>query len=85
MSFDSPEDNRAFAEKFEFPYALLSDEDRVLALAYGACESPQDGYAKRVGVVLNADGSVLKYYPQASANSFALDVLKDLGLKEEKS
>jgi len=35
-SFDTPADNAAFARKYSFPFPLLSDPDRTLALAYGA-------------------------------------------------
>ena len=34
-SYDSPEDNRLFAEKFDFPFRLLSDPDRSVSAAYG--------------------------------------------------
>lgn len=37
VSFDSPEDNAAFARRYEFVFPLLSDADHSVALAYGAC------------------------------------------------
>ena len=58
MSFDSPAENRAFAEKYDFPYRLLSDEDRKLGLAFGAAESAADGYARRYTFVIGSDGRV---------------------------
>ena len=36
ISFDAPADNKAFAEKFDFPFPLLSDVDREVASRYGA-------------------------------------------------
>ncbi len=83
VSFDTPEENRAFSTKFDFPFALWSDASRELALAYGAASDTGAAYAGRVGVVLDEEGSVLFHYPQASARTFALDVLRDLGLTEE--
>ena len=35
-SFDTPERNAAFAKKFSFPFLLLSDTDKSLAIKYGA-------------------------------------------------
>lgn len=58
VSFDTVEENRAFAEKFEFPYKLLSDPDRALGLAYHACESASDQYARRYTYVVGADGRI---------------------------
>lgn len=47
VSFDTPADNRAFAEAQSFPYPLLSDLDRSVALAYGACERKSDAFPRR--------------------------------------
>ena len=58
VSFDSPEDNRAFAEKYDFPFRLLSDTDRSIALAYGACEGPGDQYPRRTTFVIGTGGEV---------------------------
>lgn len=58
VSFDSVEENRAFAEKFSFPFRLLSDPSRAMGLAYGACDGPEDGYAKRYTYVIGADGRI---------------------------
>lgn len=58
VSFDTVEENRAFAEKLDFPYALLCDTTRAMGLAYGTCESAEDGYAKRYTYVVGADGRI---------------------------
>ena len=52
-------------------------------MAFGAAKTASDGYADRVGVILDAEGAVMKHYPQASARTFALDVLEDLGISVE--
>ena len=57
-SFDTIEENRAFAEKFDFPYPLLCDTDRTLGLAYKACEDASDGYARRITYVIGAEGDI---------------------------
>ncbi len=50
--------NKAFAEKFQYPFRLLSDPDRKVGLAYKACESPKDRYAKRFTYVIGPDGRI---------------------------
>lgn len=57
---DPPEKNRAFAEKHDFPFRLLSDTDKSMCLAYGACESEDDAYARRITYVVGADGRIEK-------------------------
>ena len=58
MSFDTPADNKAFAEKFHFPFPLLCDMDRKIGLAYGAADSPKDEYARRIAYVIDENGRV---------------------------
>src|SRR5215469_15232863 len=43
-SFDSIEENAAFAQKLGLAFPLLCDTDRVLALAYGACQDAKARY-----------------------------------------
>ena len=52
-------------------------------MAFGAAKTARDGYAGRVGVILDGEGAVIKHYPQASARTFPLDVLEGLGIPVE--
>lgn len=58
ISFDSVEENRAFAEKFGYPFPLLSDPDRRVGIAYKAAEGPKERYAKRFTYVIGPDGKI---------------------------
>jgi len=58
ISFDDAEGNRAFAEKHGYSFPLLCDTDRRVGLAYGACDSPQDAYARRYTYVIGPDGRI---------------------------
>ena len=58
ISFDPPEENKAFAEKFQFNFPLLSDTDRRVGLAYKAADSADDKYAKRFTYVIGPDGRI---------------------------
>ena len=62
--FNTPEKNRAWAEKEKFPYEVWTDVDKTLALAYGAAESKDKERPKRITVVLDAKGEVVLRYPE---------------------
>ena len=57
VSFDSEDDNRAFKEKYQFPYDLLTDAQKSMSIAYGAAD---DDSAKpsRVSVLIGPNGKV---------------------------
>ena len=66
MSTDSVEANAAFAEKYSFPFPLLSDTARDVCLAYGACDSPTAS-ARRITFVIGPDGRILQVYEHVDA------------------
>jgi thioredoxin-dependent peroxiredoxin len=78
VSFDTPAENRAFAEKFSFNFPLLCDTDRKLGLAYGAADTPASTNARRVGVVIGPDGKVKEWLPKVDARSYPQEVVKRL-------
>ena len=57
-SFDTAPDNSAFASKFSFPFRLLCDTDKKLAIAYGAAASDKDGYPRRLTYVIGTNGAI---------------------------
>ena len=75
MSFDSIQENKAFAEKFNFQYPLLSDPTRAMGMQYGAAENAQAGNAKRVAYVIGPEGKVRNVFAKANTSTFAADVL----------
>lgn len=75
VSFDSVQENKAFAEKFNFQYPLLSDPTRAMGVQYGAAENAQAGNAKRVAYVIGPEGKVRNVFAKASTSTFAADVL----------
>jgi thioredoxin-dependent peroxiredoxin len=74
-SFDTVQENAAFADKFDFPYRLLCDTDRSIGMAYGACDSPEDVYAKRISYVIGPDGIIRHAFPKVDAKSHPRQVL----------
>ena len=78
VSFDSVEDNAAFAKKFGFQYPLLCDTERALGLAYGACDSAKARYASRISYLIDEQGKIAKVYAQVNPREHAGEVLADL-------
>ncbi len=78
VSFDTVEENRHFAEKFDFPFPLLCDTDRSIGLAYGAATSPNDEYAKRIAYVIDENGKVAQAHAKVDAASYPAEQLKNL-------
>jgi len=75
VSFDTPEENKAFAEKFSFNFPLLCDTSREVGMAYGACADPTAPNAQRIGVVIDPEGKVKEYVPKANASTYPQEVL----------
>ena len=71
-------ENRAFAEKFGFPYQLLCDTEREIGLAYGACTDPSEEYAKRISYLIGPDQKVLKVWAKVDPKSHPTEVLEAL-------
>lgn len=78
VSFDTVAENRAFAEKFSFPFRLLCDVERRLGMAYGAAETKDAGYARRISYVIGEDGKILLAYPKVKPDQHLDRVLADL-------
>lgn len=80
-SFDTPEENKAFAEAESFGFRLLSDVDRAVGTAYGATRPPDDKFAalpRRVSFLIDPDGIVRKTYEVTDTAAHADEVLADL-------
>lgn len=78
-SFDSIEENAAFAKKFDFPFLLLCDTDRKIGQLYGAAEpGATSGNAKRVAYIIGGDGKIKKVWPKVDTKAFADEVLGSL-------
>jgi peroxiredoxin Q/BCP len=77
VSFDSPAENKAFAEKFNFNFPLISDTDRTIGTAYGANVDPAKG-AQRVGVVIDVNGRIKHWHERVDARAWPTELLKTL-------
>jgi peroxiredoxin Q/BCP len=75
VSFDTVEDNCAFAEKFTFPYRLLADPERKIGLAYQAAKTADQGYADRITYLIGPDGTIKAAYDTVDVNEHPAQVL----------
>jgi peroxiredoxin Q/BCP len=78
VSFDTPEENAAFATKLSFSFPLLCDTTRAMGIAYGATAPGASGGAKRIGVVVGPDGTIVEVEPKVEPKTYPHDVLARL-------
>ena len=74
VSLDNENDNKAFAEKFSFPYPLLCDVNREIALSYQAVSSKEDQYASRISYVIGEDGKILESIENVDTKNHSNDL-----------
>lgn len=81
MSFDTPEENAAFAAAEGFPYRLVSDVDRAAGAAYDVLRPPDDpvpAWPKRISYLVDPDGVIRRSYVVKDTAGHAGEVLTDL-------
>jgi peroxiredoxin len=78
VSFDSPAENHAWRLEEDFGFELWTDDDRTLALTYGAAETARDAAADRITVILDPLGTlVLEYRSDIDVGTHPERVLED--------
>lgn len=80
-SFDTVEDNHSFAEKYDFPFTLLCDPDRVAGALYETVRAPEEPapeYAKRRTYLIDPEGVIRKAYRVRDIIGHPEEVLRDL-------
>ena len=75
---DSAEDNASFATQQGFEFPLLCDTDLAVSIAYGAAADASAGKSRRIAVLIDESGSVMKYYDPAGKGEFPAIVLSHL-------
>jgi peroxiredoxin len=80
-SFDTPEENLAFADAQQFGFRLLSDVDRQVGATYEVVRPPDGDYPDfplRIAYLIDPEGIVRKAYEVKDTAGFAAEVLADL-------
>lgn len=79
VSFDTPADNKAFADREHFGFVLLSDVDRTVGQQYQVASADgQAAYAQRVAYLIDPDGIIREAYQVTDLPGFADQVVADL-------
>ena len=87
-SFDTVEDNKAFADAQSFGFRLLADSDRSVGTKYlvvRAADDPYPDYPKRISYLIDADGVIRRSYEVTDVDAHADDVLADLATLQGRS
>ena len=79
ISCDTPAENLAFKNKFDFPFDLLSDEDRSVSVAYGAADSADAKHPSRISYLIDPQGQIKKVYGKVKPADHPEEVLADVG------
>lgn len=83
VSKDSPKSHKKFAQKYNLPFTLLSDESTEMIQAYGAWVE-KSMYGKkymgtdRITYLINPQGVIVKVYPKVDPANHALEILNDI-------
>ncbi len=77
ISFNTPDENAAFATQHQFAFSLLSDRDRACALAYGACANLKAAQPDRVSFLIDEHGLIERVYDQVDPRDHPARVLAD--------
>ena len=80
-SFDTREENLAFAEAQNFPFRLLSDTDRMTGIAYEVARHPDDkfaAYPRRYSYLIDPEGLIHRAYDVTDVARHADDVIADV-------
>jgi peroxiredoxin Q/BCP len=93
ISVDTPETNKAFAEKEQADFPILSDPTKTVANAYGVINAPSPAqpnppaFASRRTFYIGPDGTILHIDTRPGTQNAGENVvarLKELGVKEKK-
>lgn len=78
VSFNTHEENAAFAAKYNFGFRLLSDTTHEVAAAYGACDDTEARYPQRMSFLIDAEGRIERIYDRVDPRDHAARVLVDV-------
>ena len=81
ISFDTPAEQKAFADSQGFPFRLLCDTDQSTGVAYEAKKGPDENFPdfpKRVTYLIAPDGTIARAWQVTDVKTHPDEVLTDL-------
>ncbi len=85
ISRQGEESHREFRAKLGIPFDLLVDDDGSIAKAFGVGHIPIFGVHKRQSVLIDKDGTVLRFYEDVDAKAHSAQVLADVQEADAKA
>jgi peroxiredoxin len=76
-SFDPIAANKAFCDKFAYPYKLLSFS-KDAGKAWGAFDPTDEDYPLRISYLIGPEGRIVKAYAEVDVAAHPAQVLADL-------
>lgn len=80
-SFDTVEDNKAFAQEHGFTYRLLSDTSKEVGAKYQVLRepgAPNENFPNRISYLIDPEGTIRASYVVSDPAGHATQVLSDL-------
>lgn len=80
-SFDTPEENKSFADDQQFSFRLLSDVGKTVGRTYEVVRGPGEKYPDfplRVAYLIDPGGVIAKSYLVSDPATFAGEALTDI-------
>lgn len=74
ISYDSPKSHKKFAEKYDLPFTLLSDNDKTVSKLY---DSNGVLMAKRNTFLIDTDGKIFRLYKNVDVTTHTKNILDD--------
>lgn len=78
ISYDTPADNKAFADKYRITYPLLSDPGGEIAKRYGAFQPEQPAWPRRNTYLIDAAGKVERVFEEVNPKTHPRALLDQL-------
>jgi peroxiredoxin Q/BCP len=76
-SFDPVAANKAFCDKFQYPFKLLTF-DKATGKVWGATDDKESDYARRISYLIGPDRKIVKAYPKVKPADHPAQVLADI-------
>jgi len=77
-SYDKVDANRAFCDKFSFPFRLLTF-DKTTGGTWGATDPSDPDYPRRISYLIGPDRTIVKAYETVEPAVHPAEVLADVG------
>ncbi|MEN1729603.1 MAG: peroxiredoxin, partial [Pseudomonadota bacterium] len=79
ISTDPVDRQKAFSDKYQLPFAILSDESGSVAERYGVLiESGSVNFARRETFLIDPSGRIARHYRNVNPDTHTEEVLADL-------